>query len=152
MESSWIPSLIDGKEEWGKLDNRRTKLWSRLYTVRRDKAYRPLILDGRYGSLRNRSEIERFGYARPILVCHKQETNLVCTILIKLEKSRVLFGQNHQYEIAHDFTFSGDLNPGELFTRKARFVVQNIGSFPISVQEIDAMWDEFFEFFSDSKV
>jgi len=57
--------------------------------------------------------------------------------------NRILCGQKHQYETAHDFTFSGDLKPGERFTGKARLVVRNIGAFPDAVGELDKMWDEF---------
>ena len=63
--------------------------------------------------------------------------------LIEPEKSRTLCGQKHRYETAHDFTFSGDLVPGEPFTGRARLVVRNVGRFPAAVSEIDAMWREF---------
>ncbi len=68
---------------------------------------------------------------------------MACVTLIEPEKNRVLCGQKHQYETAHDFTFSGDLAPGTLFTGKARLVVRNIGPFPDAVHELDKMWDEF---------
>ena len=143
MESTWVPGLIDGREQWRKLDNRRTEPWGRLYFVPRDAACRQQIFDGRYGDMKDRSGIEDYDYARPIIVCHKQDTGLACATLIEPQKCRVLGGQKHQYETAHDFTFSSDLVPGEIFTGKARLVVRQIGSFPDAVRHIDAMWDEF---------
>ena len=144
MESTWVPALIDGKEEWRKLDNRKTEPWGRMYGVPRDDTYRQMMFDGRYAGVEeDRGGIEDYCYSRPIIVCHKQETGLACVTLIEPEKNRVLCGQKHQHETAHDFTFSGDLAPGELFTGKARLVVRNIGSFPDAVHELNKMWDEF---------
>ena len=137
MESTWVPALIDGKEEWRKLDNRNTEPWGRMYGVPRDEDYRQKIFDGRYSGVKeNPGGIEDYCYSRPILVCHNQESGLACVTLVESEKNRILCGQKHQYETAHDFTFSGDLVPGELFTGKARLVVRNIGSFPDAVQEL----------------
>lgn len=150
MESTWVPALIDGNEEWRKLDNRNTEPWGRMYGVPHDKAYRQKIFDGRYGDMKDRSGIEDYCYSRPIIVCHKQDTGLACVTLVEPEKNRILCGQQHQYETAHDFTFSGDLVPEELFTGKARLVVRNIGSFPDAVHEIDKMWDAFQEKLGDN--
>ncbi len=149
MESTWVPAHIDGHEEWRKLDNRRTEPWGRLYGVPRDETYRLQIFDGRYGDMKDSSGIEDYCYSRPIIVCHKQDTGLACVTLVEPDKNRMLCGQHHQYETAHDFTFSGDLVPGELFTGRARLVARNIGSFPDAVREIDRMWDEFQETLGD---
>ena len=140
MASTWVPASIDGKEEWRKLDNRRTEPWGKMYGVTRDAAYRQLTHDGRYEDM---SGVEDYHYSRPILVCQREETGLAVVTLIEPEKSRFLCGQKHQYETAHDFTFSGQLVPGELFAGRARLLVRKIGSFPDAVQEIDKMWDEF---------
>jgi len=143
MESTWVPALIDGNEEWRKLDNRTTEPWGRMYGVPRDERYRRQIFDGRYGDLQDTGGIEDYCYSRPIIVCHKQDTGLACVTLVEPQKNRILCGQHHQYETAHDFTFSGDLVPNELFTGRARLVVRNIGSFPGAVGELDRMWREF---------
>jgi len=144
MESTWVPARIDGREEWRKLDNRQTDPWGRMYGVPRDEAYRKLIFDGRYkGVAEDRGGIEEYCYSRPILVCHKEETGLACVMLVEPEKCRILCGQHHYVETAHDFTFSGDLAPGQLLSGKARLVVRNIGSFPDATREIGKMWEEF---------
>jgi len=145
MESTWVPALIDGREEWRKLDNRGTEPWGRMYGVPRDETYRRQIFDGRYGDIEDAGGIEDYNYSRPIIVCQKQDTGLACVTLVEPEKNRILCGQKHQYETAHDFTFSGDLVPGRLFTGRARLVVKNIGAFPDAVREIDKMWDAFQE-------
>ena len=145
MESTWVPALVCGREEWRKLDNRKTKPWGPIYGVPRDDDYRKFIYDGRYGDAKNLAGIESYNYSRPIIVCHKQDTGLACITMVEPEKNRMLCGQHHQSETAHDFTFSGDLTPGELLTGKARLVVRNIGSFPEASKEIDRMWHEFEE-------
>ena len=143
MESTWVPASIDGREEWRKLDNRRSEPWGNMYHVPRDDAYRQLLYDGRYRDAEDNPGVADFHYSRPILVCHKQASGLACVTLIEPGRSRTLCGQKHRYETAHDFTFSGDLVAGHPFTGRARLVVRNIGPFPDAVGEIDAMWSEF---------
>ena len=143
MESTWIPAFIEGKEVWRKLDNRNAKPFGRMYGVPRDEEYRPKIYDGRYGPLIEKPAIEAYCYSRPIIVSQKEDSGLACVIMVEPEKNRILAGQKHWTETAHDFTFSGSLVAGELFTGRARLVVRNVGSFPSAVRVIDKMWDEF---------
>ena len=145
MESTWVPASIGGREEWRKLDNRRSEPWGNMYHVPRDAAYRKLLYDGRYGDIAGNPGVAEYEYSRPILVCQKQASGLACVTLIEPDKSRTLCGQKHRYETAHDFTFSGDLVPGRPFSGRARLVVRNIGPFPEAAGEIDAMWREFEE-------